>query len=263
MLRQIQSFLAWVILFTLFVRPGVAAAESPEEIARQASMRLQRLIELRRSALEQACGIEVPHDSNLTVTFAIPKHLNPQSQPPFGIRFYAATGTFMVQPKMQEALNHWHRDTWSASRDSFPVPDDSLLLEIDREVGRAIVYDVARQSNRMELFQPQAQLEKTVGVRLLLTGMSTYFERRLSANRSTYGLGTLPSRWNNSWLDHTQVNDIFCEGGNWIVSRIIDEYGERGIIYILSHPLVVIDGNAYQAAMNYQRDALAALRAAT
>ena len=80
-------------------------------------------------------------------------------------------------------------------------------------------------------------LEK-MSVKIVSEGIATYFERKMNGNEDTFtdekwprALGGFFSSW-----DLTPKNEIVYDGGYHLVKPIIDQYGEKGIQYLMFNP---------------------------
>ena len=245
-----------VIVGLLFL-PNVARAVSAEEIVKIAPTRLAWMIAMRQGFLESAIGIEGDDVIMAEVQFRIPPDIHPARTYDFEARIIPGTRVYIVNPKYYAALNRWIDDE-PPSILAFCQAETALCRVVDHETGHQIVYSIAQKIDAMNLYVDHDSLEEVTGVKIILEGLGTYFERRLTNDRVPHDRDKLPSSWDDpywSWY----LEQICYEGGYWTVKPIVDTYGQRGIEYILRTPLIIENGDAYTATAAYQKTAMTAL----
>ena len=247
-----------LLLIVALLVPSVALAVPAEELVRIAPERMQHLLEVRRAALAAAGPISFADDNRCPVFFDVPSDVHPARHDLFGARYNPYIRSFTFNPRFYAALNRWIGDD-PASIDSFFVQEPDLRVDIDHELGHQWSHDVARRTYQYDWFMPtdtkQWTADRRIGLRILMEGVATYCERLTSDAQDPIGLMWLPTAWSDpEW--YWEWPKITQEGGYSLVKPILDQYGERGLIYMLSHQLPIPDGNAYDALTQYQQQAL-------
>lgn len=222
------------------------------------SDKLSRLLVVRQKALTASSQIQFEAAWKPNVILDIPAGIHPARTYDFGGRYEPATRTFIFNPKYMAALNRLPDELPETIQEFFQAEND-LRSKIDHELGHALVHDIARRSGytlwydvpAYEMLIPDDQ----IAITMLSEGLATFFERLTTSDRSPKGYGLLPHTWQDpSW--RLDKHNIIYEGGYWIVYPIVQDYGEKGIVYVLSHQLHFPNGNADDAGLAYQKQAL-------
>jgi hypothetical protein len=252
----------WLLLIAVILWASIIAGcillfpRSAE--ADEYNAKMERLINIRRQALESTSQMKFLAGWEPMVVFGIPSDIHPARTYDFRGRYDPAVRAFTFHPRYYAALNRLTSDD-PAAVESFFTREGDLRSVIDHELGHALVHDIALRAGQARWFNSLTiktmTADERIGLTMLAEGISAYFERLTSADRQPHGYGNLPGSWSDTdWQFNTAR--VINEGGYWIVFPIIERFGEQGIVYLLSHQLRLPDGRADDAGLKYQRLAL-------
>jgi len=249
-----------IMLNLMIIAPQMAWAVSADELVQVAPARLEQLLVQRQPVLERLSSIDCDPVTPAVIAFGIAPDVHPAQTYGFGARYIPPSRSFLFNPKFYAALNRWHGDE-PEQLASFLIAEEKLRMTIDHELGHALVHDIARRSGQLDWYNGSFMTwasDAQIGLKILSEGLGTYFERLTSDDRNPHGRSIMPSNWQDpNWS--SRFDEICYESGYSVVADIVDQYGERGIVYILAHPLLIPDGDLYGAATEYTRIALEVL----
>ena len=226
-----------ILLFFATILPAQCFAGQTANDTNQE--RWQRAFVLRIGVIEEKHGIKFDDQWKPTLVFEIPGDIPPQLRSKFGAQYVPESQSFMVSP--------------AAEREMIP----SL---IDHELGHALADQISQRTGNgmwpdVEGFA-RLEWDTRVGINVISEGIGTYFEYQGNApypKDDAEGDAWLPEgEGDPSWRDR----DYLYNGGRWLVAPIIRKFGERGIQYLVTHPLRFKDAGLRTAAREYQRLAL-------
>jgi hypothetical protein len=91
---------------------------------------------------------------------------------------------------------------------------------------------------------------------LVSEGTATYFEQTSDIDKIKCGQDRYWPININQPPGGITYNDVFYKGGYCLVEPIIRLYGEKGILYLITHPMKMRGNDLRQAASEYQIEAL-------
>lgn len=189
--------------------------------------------------IEEKHGIKFDPEWKPKLIFEIPDDIPPQLRFNFGAQYIPESQSFAVSPSEEREVD---------------------LSLIAHELGHALVDQISRRAGNgmWPNIQSFTNLEwdERMGISIISEGIGTYFEYHGIApypSDELHGFGWLPKGEGDLiW----QQRDYLYNEGRWLVAPIIEKFGERGILYLVTHPLRFKDYKLRSAAMEYQRLAL-------
>lgn len=167
-------------------------------------------------------------------------------------RYIKETGSFRINKKFRDA-------NIPSIGDTITKLADSISLLIDHELAHALIDHISYRLNgktwpvgssfysRWEVLQ----------VRILTEGTADYFKNMMSGD-TTSSIENLPNNLESSlW----QTNMWIYNGGYFVVKPIIEKYGQKGIEYLITHPLFLVSYDVQSSCVEYQKNALKELEA--
>lgn len=142
--------------------------------------------------------------------------------------------------------------------------DPALLFLLDHELGHALADQVSRRIGN-GIWPPMDEYSKfgrykRYGRRIISEGIAGFFSYSAWELRKSKGENSLPEESDLDYWRSDEAQGAFYDGGYWLVKPILEEFGEKGLGYLMIHPVEFPDGNARKAAKEYQKRALAELR---
>ncbi|MDO8504718.1 MAG: hypothetical protein Q7S36_02585 [Candidatus Liptonbacteria bacterium] len=249
-------FLVPALVFAFFVPAGAAKAVSlADESLRQTAM-------AQINYLEHRHGIKFDRKAFRGATFGIPPGVHPGFRavyiPGEGSIYVARNFTFRsARPEIyfEESDAKKMRGVRSAN---------NLPIVLRHELGHAFIDQVSQRIGNGIWPANETDMKKydwyrTYGTRILSEGSAGFFGYGTPEIDRTKGELSLPAESDHDYWLSNSANEALYAGGFWLVEPILEEFGERGLEYIVTHPLDFPDGRARQAAKEYQKRALAEL----
>lgn len=147
--------------------------------------------------------------------------------------------------------------------------DFPLLALLDHELGHHLADTISRRVGNGP-FPNTAEYRKfkwheLAGHKFISEGIAGFFGYCPSNYRKSVAKSVkdFPVDSDEKYWNSDRAKDLLRAGGYWLVYPIIRNYGERGIAYLVTHPLDFPDGKARKAAVEYQREALRELKRAS
>ncbi len=232
-----------VILVLLFVATSLPAQSLTEQKADSSSqLKWEQAFVLRARVMEKKFGIKFDAEWKPKVVFGV---------------ISEETST---SPRLYSRLLAMYRQI-SQSFLVTPIENSEInFFTTDHELGHALVDQLSRRYGygmwpSIEKFK-SLEWDEQIGIRIVDEGLATYFgyENLLPSQRDgNNGADWLPEGIND--IRWTMINYRY-NGGHWLVAPIVDRFGERGIVYLITHPLRFKDGKVRTAGKKYQREAL-------
>ena len=222
----------------------IATAQGQTTSSGREEEALECLMIERMKVIEQLHGIKFDNDWKPSVRLEFPDDLLPQKKSGYYASYLADTQSFLFSP-MQKYLENIH--------------------VMDHELGHALMDQVSRRSGNgpwpnIECINTLSEKEQ-ISLMIIDEGVGAYFEYQGQPrykDEDTNGFYWLPDGPEDfAWKDP----DFKYNGGRWIVAPIIKQYGERGIVYLITHPMVYHYDQVRTGAVAYQAKALKDLAA--
>jgi hypothetical protein len=169
--------------------------------------------------------------------------------PSFTLRFLEARDNFCKQA---------FRGTPGLNRNA------KLIRLLDHELGHILADHVSRRIGngiwRDRRTFKLIPLHRINGSKVLSEGIAEFFGHDPLEFKRSRGANFLPVGYNEDsfWLTNQGVECAYA-GGYWLVAPVLRNFGERGVAYLVTHPLDSPDSNLRRAAVEYQKKALAEL----
>lgn len=139
--------------------------------------------------------------------------------------------------------------------------DEDFQILADHELGHALADQVSRRSDHGPWFLPEKMLElkqtEALGLHVVAEGVGIWFAQALHPSRERYSAQNFPSNPEESRF--YTFEDIVHYGGYWLVRDILNKYGERGLVWLMSHPLTLNGDNMRLAVIACRECALTEL----
>ena len=193
----------------------------------------------RMQSIENMHGIQFDDDWKPSVCFGYANNLTAEERDDWLAEYSSRTQSFKFSPKSE-----YKKD----------------LALMDHELGHALMDQVSRRNGygpwpNFECTQTMNDKEYT-SVEILSEGAGSYFEfkgQEIYTRANEDAINYLPTSPNDRrWKD----KGYKYKGGWWVVAPIIKEYGERGLVYLITHPVEFDYGNLRAGAKTYRAKAL-------
>lgn len=192
------------------------------------------------------------------VIFGIPKDADVSRIKNFGAEYHSDTQCLFFKPAYLDEkikLIDFEKDILASGE--FRNRFRELF---DHELGHVLADHLSRglgkgpwpNSKRFKKMRWEAQQ----GINIISEGIGSFFEHTSVVGEIKISDEFLPEEVEGfRWQDENYQKKIYYDGGHWLVRPIIKQFGERGIIYLITHPFV-FDDNARAAAHHYQNKAI-------
>jgi len=138
-----------------------------------------------------------------------------------------------------------------------------LLTILDHELGHFWADHVSRKIGNGAWPSPynfsELSWDQQCGLRVLTEGVAGYFSYTTPDYNRKERAKSFPEESDAKYWYGRGGQVAFYAGGYWLVRPILQRFREKGVEYIVTHPFYFEDGDARQAAKEYQRTALAEL----
>jgi hypothetical protein len=175
-------------------------------------------------------------------------------------RYDVETGTLQFAVGLMTNLNRDHRTPVRLMDPSVMAADADFMYTADHELGHALADQVSRRNGLGPWYTPDAFWNLPYDHRLGLTIVS-------EGTAGFIGHHGRPVGDNSGWFpasdDERRIANgelLVYTGGEWAVSDILRLHGERGLVWLISHPLVLPEyGDMRAVVVAYRTRALAEL----
>src|SRR3989338_3215302 len=240
-----------VFLLAVAMLPAFCFSKQPITKKSEKELVWEKAFASRIQVIEKMHGIKFDPDWKPTLTFKIPNDTPPQLRMRFGAQYFPETQSFVVSP------------TYESGDIDFSL--------IDHELGHALADQVNRRFGNKawpntEDFE-RLDWDERIGINIISEGIGAYFQHQGLAPHLNDGFS------GDEWLPNglvailwqilRQSRDSFYRGGRWLVAPIIKKFGERGILYLVTHRLRFDDYDIRTAGREYQRLSLERLSSDT
>lgn len=138
-----------------------------------------------------------------------------------------------------------------------------IVVLLDHELGHALADHVSRRIGN-GIWPNHEKLRKSAwhticGTRVVSEGIGEFFGYSVTDYKKKKNGRNLPVHSDIQYWNSDGSMEGSYTGGYWLVEPILKKYGERGLEYLVTHPLDFPDGKTRQAAKEYQKKALAEL----
>lgn len=218
---------------------------------------LHEAIQIRLWALEKQYGITFTA-SFPTVYFEVPKGEESRF---FSAAYNPENTSFFFNPEYENILfskKEIEKETLFVSGDETSLA--ILRQAIDHELGHFFSDMVSRSLGLGEWPAPVNEeiSSSTLAIELLSEGIAEYFGRTSLQNKTEEEM-FFPEKEDS--LLFVTYEDFTYDGGYWLVKPLCDAFGVlRTVEYIVSHPLIVSEGNMKQAVYTYWENAFRDLK---
>lgn len=241
-----------ILVFALSASAETVKTLSPTEEA------LRQAVADRMDYIEHRYGVRFDREMLCSVTFGMPDGDTP-------IRAEYVSGERAIYINQKFTLQFLAIQYYMGEHAFEGAPelnwDSELMVLLDHELGHALADQVSRRIGNgiWPDGKERAKLvwHKRYGVKILSEGVGQSFGYIAYAEEGMKGEKSLPKKSNEEYWKSWEGLDSFYDGGYYLVEPIIRNFGERGIIYIVTHPFDFPDGRARQAAKEYQKKAFA------
>ncbi len=232
------------LLLALFLGFCVVVASGQTTIRQTSEETFECLMTERMQVIEQIHGIKFDKDWKPRVCFGYPDDLTKQKKLDWYAEYFSTSQSFLLSPELR-------------------YQNDVSLA--DHELGHALMDQISRRSGNGPWFNlermSKMSAQERISIKILSEGVATYFEYKgdpPDKDGDENGVNFLPEGPEHyGW----KGNSYKYKGGRWIVAPIIRNYGERGIIYLITHPMVYHYDQVRTGAKAYQAKALKELGA--
>lgn len=248
--------MAMVMVMILYSNPvlGQAEQETDQKIL------FVQAIQARMRVLER--HYQVKFDPAWVVSekliFGIPESVDASQRKNFGAEYHPDTQCLFFKPAyLDEKIKSQFFEEDILVSGEFRNKFRELF---DHELGHVLADHLSRRLGKgawpnTESFK-QVKWEAKQGINIISEGIGSFFEYTSIFESAKISDEFLPEKQEDPrWQDRDQVKKIHYDGGHWLVRPIIKQFGERGIIYLVTHPFVFCD-NAREAAHRYQNKAI-------
>lgn len=123
---------------------------------------------------------------------------------------------------------------------------------------------IERQFPESWLIKPKRSGQKTlsiktqIGILIVSEGIATYFGKSLSADQNHY---FNEERWEKKYSEQDIASNLplrellIYNGGHFLVAPILNQFGAKGIVYLINHPLNITVPD-FWTVITYQKQAL-------
>lgn len=249
-----MKVLLFVLLMLCFVPSSPAQTTKTSTLADEEKV-LSEALAIRAKVVEKVCGIRF--------TFMPQARLER-----FSVQGINAVG--MYDTESTDCL--FQIDLWYKINVEFKSslsklnPDDVADYEYfqkiaDHELGHALLDQVSRRSGNGPFFTKErfysSSNDEALGLDVITEGVATWVEDKTHNSQTKASELYFPE---NSSQEFYTYETIAFNGGFWLVDDILNTYGEKGLIWIASHPLVLRTNKSIRAdAISYRNQALLAL----
>ncbi len=207
---------------------------------------------VRMEGLEQAKGIPFSGQPAIQVL--------DEKQSKAGMSYYdTASCTIQLQQDIGQKLStYYHKEVCSMNELNVALAPEFSCV-VDHELGHALTDQISRRNGlgpwfTKEYYNRQDPNNK-VGLHVIDEGIAYYFRMVYhNGENGTLELFPLYGRKFGSKANKEMA-------GHWIVKDIIDKYGEKGILWLITHPFNAKDRNMREEARLYRDRALRELEA--
>ncbi|MCC7356760.1 MAG: hypothetical protein IT410_04095 [Candidatus Doudnabacteria bacterium] len=235
------------LLFALFLALCVSTLGLGQTTQRaSAEDAMESLMIERMAVIEELHCIEFDDNWKPRVSFGFPDDLSMSERSDWDGCYLPETQSFLFAP-----MHRYGKEI-------------SLL---DHELGHALMDQVSRRSANRPWPDYECVIYMTikekVSVKIRSEGVGTYFEYKGQPpykDDDQYGFNWLPSGPEDLAWDNIHYSYM---GGRWIVAPIIKQYGEQGLVYIITHPIEYHYDNLREGAKAYREKALKELATTT
>lgn len=216
---------------------------------------LSKAISIRAVILEEKTGFRF--DNNWEPKVSLEWSLGSGASGSSGT-YRAETQTIYFPISVLYGLTARHTQLLGSMDADIAAGDDEFAELLDHELGHELMDQVSRRNGlgawfTEERFNTSTEGER-VGLDILSEGTALFFQR-VSFPRDDRELsqGTFPATLREQRFYTYRM--IAYDGGYWMVRDVLNRYGERGLIWLMSHPFVARD-NMRAAAVAYRYWAL-------
>jgi hypothetical protein len=214
-----------------------ASGQTTQRVSAEEAM--ESLMIERMAIIEELHCIEFDDNWKPLVSFGFPDDLTISEKSDWDACYLPETQSFLFAPK--------HRYGKKSSL-------------VDHELGHALMDQVSRRFGNRPWPDYECVMymntKERISVKIRTEGVGAYFEyggQPPYKDEEEYGFNWLPSgpedpAWNS--------NQFTYLGGRWIVAPIIKQYGERGLVYLITHPIKYHYDNLREGAKVYREKAL-------
>ena len=237
------SALALSVTFT-----GNAVGPYPDEI-------MEEVFRVRMAVLERTYSVHFQPGSKPSVRFLVPRRKMDTGTYQW-YSTYAGGDSFLIHPRFRGEIRYFG----SAAEVMAKLPD--LVQMTDHELGHLLASQIAARLNQPFLpFKDKQQtmpFEVMIGMRIVSEGIASYFGATTGHLNGHPTDEVFPEKLEKIDLVTGVVDfdDICYPGGEWLVTPVIQRYGERGVAYLVSHPFVPLYDTFQASVHTYQRVAL-------
>lgn len=222
------------LVLTLLTPPNFS-----QEVPDEDQLNWQKAFAEEVVVMEKRYGIKFDADWKPLVAFRIPDDIPSQSRADFSAQYVPETQSFVIAPT--------RRGTVDISVVKHEL-GHAITDQISRRIGKGMWPDVSKN--------PELEFDMIVGRAVISEGIGSYFQYKDDPYYPKDAKG------GEEWLPQSfgdflwRNKDFPYHGGHWLVAPIINKCGERGITYLLKHPLRFQNDDVRTAALEYQRVAL-------
>lgn len=218
---------------------------------------LKEAIDVRAKALANQYNIDFGESLPL-VSFEIPQGEEARF---FSAAYNPGNSSFSFNPEYENILF----SKKEIEKETLFVSSDTTLLAvirqaIDHELGHFFSDKVSREKGLGE-WPPAVSTELssgTLAIELLSEGIAEYFGRTSLKDKREEEI-FFPEREDSLLL--REYEDFTYDGGYWLVKPLCDAFGVLPVVeYIVSHPLIVSEGNMKRAVYAYWENAFRDLK---
>jgi hypothetical protein len=216
---------------------------------------LSKAISIRAQKLEEKTGFRFDRNwmPNVSLEWSLGTGVNG-----FNGMYKAETQTIYFPIRVVYELTARHKQSWSSLNADTVAQDDELAELLDHELGHELMDQVSRRNGLGPWFTEDRFARSSAGEKLgldILSEGTALFFQRLNSRRDESDLSpqAFPATWEEQRFYPYRM--VAYEGGYWIVRDVLNQYGERGLIWLMRHPFVARD-DMRTAAVTYRDLAL-------
>ena len=255
MKRTFQSLLAAIITIFVLTTTAWAADDTPPT---ETEMVVTRAFLLRAIKLEESSGFSFDKDWDVKVS--IVQGLNSMDDAEYQVE----TQTVLIPNRIIYRLNREYGTPVRLLNPAVLANDGLMGSIIDHELGHILMDRISRRNNcgpfYRRTFYYLLSVSQQYGLKTLAEGVGHYFRRFHYPDDtilSPYNFpSTLKTLYALSGLGERYMKIITEDGGLWLVNDVLDKYKERGLLWLIRHPLTLDTNNMRAAAVAYHNRAL-------
>lgn len=173
-------------------------------------------------------------------------------------QYEVATGDILLSTSIWSGLNVRLKKPLRLATAQEVAADEYFQEIADHELGHALADMVSRRHGLgpwfTEEFKQSLKNPESLGLNVVSEGVGRWIEYTIHPARDNFSEFAFPGTYEEQrFYDYEMV---VYSGGYWIVKDVLNRYGERGLVWLIKHPLSLGDGTMRADAAAYREKAL-------